>query len=106
MPAPVVLHPGPCVSCSFVILHLASVMSFPVFAGKGGTYWGPRYYWLFIFNLFNTYPCYPQHKLANDHVACNKLFVKTARLLAKQDPDAGSQLGVAAQPDTKIAHGA
>ena len=65
-------------------------------AGKGGTYWGPWYYWLFIPNLCNTYPCYPQHKLANDHVACNKLFVKTARLLAKQVPDAGGLLGVSA----------
>ena len=60
--------------------------------GKGGTYWGPWYYWLFTPNLCNTYPCHAQHKLANDPVACNKLFVKTARLLAKQDPDADGLL--------------
>ena len=76
-----------------------------MFAGKGGTYWGPWYYRLFIFNLCNNYPCYPQHKLAIDHVACNKLFVKTARLLAKQAPDASSLLGVSAQPDMKIEDG-
>ena len=61
-------------------------------AGKGGTYWGPWYYWLFTPNLCNTYPCHAQHKLANDPVACNKLFVKTARLLAKADPSTNGLL--------------
>lgn len=75
-------------------------MSASVSAGKGGSYWGPFYFWLLIPNLCNTYPCYPQHKLANDHVACNKLFVKTAQLLAKQVPD-GEVFGVSAQPATK-----
>ena len=54
-------------------------------AGKGGSYWGPRYFKLFIPNLFNTDPCYAQHKLANDSEACSRLFTETAKLLAKQD---------------------
>ncbi len=55
-------------------------------AGKGGSYWGPRYFKLFIPNLFNTDPCYAQHKLANNPEACSRLFTETAKLLAKQDP--------------------
>ncbi len=55
-------------------------------AGKGGTYWGHWYWKLFIPNLFNTYPCYAQHKLANNPEACRKLFTETAKLLTKQDP--------------------
>ena len=55
-------------------------------AGKGGSYWGPWYFKLFIPNLFNTDPCYAQHKLANNSEACSRLFTETAKLLAKQDP--------------------
>ncbi|KAL3162244.1 hypothetical protein ABBQ32_009943 [Trebouxia sp. C0010 RCD-2024] len=82
---------------SLSLLYCATA---PELQGKGGSYWGPFYFWLLIPNLCNTYPCYPQHKLANDHVACNKLFVKTAQLLAKQVPD-GEVFGVSAQPATK-----
>ena len=37
--------------------------------------------------MLNTYPCYAQHKLANDPKACDKLLVETAKLLTKQDRD-------------------
>lgn len=66
-------------------LSLLYCSTAPELEGKGGSYWGPWYYKLFIPNLFNTYPCYPQHKLARDPKACKRLFTETARLLTKQD---------------------
>ncbi|KAL0047126.1 hypothetical protein WJX82_007247 [Trebouxia sp. C0006] len=67
-------------------LSLLYCATAPELQGKGGSYWGPRYFKLFIPNLFNTDPCYAQHKLANNSEACSRLFTETAKLLAKQDP--------------------
>ena len=61
-------------------------------AGKGGSYWGPRYYKLFIPNLYNTHQCYAQHPLANNKQACDGLLKQTAQLLTEQDPEADGLL--------------
>ena len=58
-----------------------------VATGKGGSYWGPYYFRLFIWNLFNTDPCYAQHKLANDPQACDKLYQGAMQLLMQQAPN-------------------
>lgn len=62
------------------------------YTGKGGSYWGPWYYKLFIPNLWNTHPCCAQHPLANDRKACDRLLRDTAKLLTTQDSEADGLL--------------